>query len=174
MTETSTEKCWLEDRPAADERQLVLLNETERRLVGAWRLVDSYDVRADGEIVRSRGLAPRGRLVYDAHRGMSVQVMNDGRPRPSSAETPEAAEKAIVSAFRGYTAYFGSFEVNEQGGYILHHMRGSLNPGEVGQVRKRFYEFRGDQIVLTTPPLDGRVTRIIWKPVPGSQFGIGQ
>jgi hypothetical protein len=93
---------------------------------------------------------------------MAVQVMNDGRPRFTSSE---GRLEEIKVAFKGYTAYFGTFEVNEKEGYVRHHMVASLSPNEVGMERKRFFEFCGNRLTLTTPiEVDGEslVRRIVW------------
>ena len=100
-----------------------------------------------GEPILSRGVRPTGMLVYTPGGRMIVQVMRD-------------------SPVRIETAYFGTFQVNEQEGYVLHNIEGSLDEMEVGRNRKRFYSLLGDTLRLTSPPfnVDGedRIRRINW------------
>jgi mannose-6-phosphate isomerase-like protein (cupin superfamily) len=142
---------------------------TAAKLVGTWRLVDSDEVRAGGEVVRARGERPRGILVYGADGRMSVQVMSDNRPKFKAASAAEGTPDEIGAAFAGYTAYFGKFEVDERERAVLHHMEGSLFPNEVGATRKRFYEFAaGDRLILTALVEAGgerRTRRIVWERV---------
>jgi len=150
-----------------NQRSPRLLRPAEQQFVGFWKLVDSYDLGSNGEVLRSRGQAPRGILVYDASRRMAVQVMSDGRPQFTSLNPPGGSPEQINAAFSGYTAYFGVFEVNDQEGYVLHYLEGSLLPPEIGTERKRFYKFSGDRCVtLTTPPFEVggemRVRLIVW------------
>ena len=143
------------------------LSASEHELLGVWRLVDSFDMRPNGEIVRSRGQTPRGILVYDDRRHMAVQVMNDGRPGSDSFDPAQALPEQNRAMLTGYTAYFGTFEVNEEEGCVLHHMDGNLFPHEIGTTRKRFYRLIDDRLTLTTPPFqdcgESRTRRIVWE-----------
>src|SRR6059036_132399 len=119
---------------------------TKELFLGVWQLADSYDVSIKtGQIVRSRGATPVGSLSYNIDGNMAVQVMNDGRPHLSDLDRESAAEK-IKAAFENYTAYFGTFEINKDEGYVIHHIRGSLFPDEVGKTRKRFFQISGNRL----------------------------
>jgi hypothetical protein len=146
------------------ERQL---RGSERRLLGSWRLEDSFeqDIHT-GEAIRARGLAPKGYLTYTENRMISVQVMNDGGP-PLDLIDPDACCGSLAkAAFFGYTAYYGWFEVDEEERSAIHHMDGSLVPNEVGSSRKRFFNLTGDRLTLVTPPFGAegcrRVRWIVW------------
>lgn len=139
-----------------------------KKFFGLWRLVDSDEVRPSGEAVRARGQRPRGLLVYGENGDMTVQVMNDGRPKFKGAAPAEGTPDEVRAAFTGYTAYFGKFEVDERERAVLHHMEGNLVPNEIGTTRKRFYEFSGDRLILSAPVEAGgerRTRRIIWERV---------
>lgn len=120
----------------------------ERLLVGDWTLLDSYEERLDGEVVRSRGNAPTGMLVYSPNRRMMVQVISS-------------------DPWRLETAYFGLFEINEAEHSVLHHMEGSMVASEAGATRKRYWELTGNTLQLTTPPFEingeMRIRRINWR-----------
>jgi mannose-6-phosphate isomerase-like protein (cupin superfamily) len=138
------------------------------RFAGIWKLVISDEVRPNGEIVLARGKQPRGLLVYTRSGLMSVQVMSDGRPEVKGATVEEGSIDEVRAALAGYTAYFGSYEINEREGLVLHRMEGNLIPNEIGGSRKRFYEFSANRLILTAPVDVGgerRTRRIIWERV---------
>jgi hypothetical protein len=93
---------------------------------------------------------------------MAGQIMGRRRPSVDSSDktsgkvTPEEIQSVII----GYTAYFGTYKVNEREGYVVHLRRGSLFPKRVGIGAKRFFMFIGDRLILTLP---SRERRFIWK-----------
>jgi hypothetical protein len=77
--------------------------------------------------------------------------------------------RGIKAAFDGYISYCGSYEVNAQRRFVIHRLELSWFPNWVGTEQKRFFEFAGDRLTLTTPPLtvlgDAQVHRLIWQRV---------
>src|SRR5262245_28744549 len=79
----------------------------------------------------------------------------------------------IKAAFDWYVAYFGPYEVNEAERVVIHHVKGSIFPNEVGRDNIRYYEFSGDRLTLIlTNRVDGKLTpksssaaRVIWERV---------
>jgi hypothetical protein len=127
-----------------------------QRFVGTWRLVSFEDEGAAGS---TTGARPVGLIYYDAAGNMAAQIMPD-RPRPNwtGAPTPEQAKEALT----GYTAYFGTYTVDEKARTVAHHRSGSLNPSGVGVDAVRRYEFApGDRLILS--PVDRPTLRIIWE-----------
>jgi hypothetical protein len=108
--------------------------------VGGWKLVSIDKVLVTGEVFSADewlGKNPSGLIIYDASGYMSVQIMRDPQEN---------------NVFR-YYAYFGPYEVNEKEGFVLHHIKGSLWPEEVGVTYKRNFKMVGNRIMLTTPSL---------------------
>jgi hypothetical protein len=74
---------------------------------------------------------------------------------------------------RGYMAYFGTYEINEKDGVVIHHMEGNTNPGLTGTDYIRYYDFDGDILTLTATnlvngklaPKSARSIRVIWRRV---------
>ena len=64
----------------------------------------------------------------------------------------KGAPEEIKAAFEGYGAYFGTYEIHEAEGFVIHHVEGSLFPNNVGTEQKRFFEFSGDKLILKPPP----------------------
>jgi hypothetical protein len=101
-------------------------------------------------------------MCLDQYGQMAVQVMPD-RPRTKFAGTEPTPEEA-KAALTGYSAYFGTYQVDERAGTLAQHRVGSINPGEVGGDFVRRYEFVGeDRLVLT--PFEGPGRSLTWERV---------
>jgi len=77
---------------------------------------------------------------------MAAQIMPD-RPRAKYAAaqpTPEEAKAAIT----GYTAYFGTYTVDEKARTVTHHRKANLNPGGIDTVVRRYEFVTRDRIIL--------------------------
>jgi hypothetical protein len=114
--------------------------EATKRLIGAWRYVGS---RLNGESF-DRGPNPKGIIYYGPHGEMSVQVAPDvKRERAGAVMTPDEAKIAVTD----YIAYFGTYTVNEAAGTVTHHRQDTIQPGDTGDLVRR-YEFDGDRLIL--------------------------
>jgi hypothetical protein len=112
-----------------------------KRLIGTWRLVDMVNEKGQP----ARGPNPTGYIHYDPSGVMSVQIQPDWeRPKFSFGKsTPEQAKAAL----EGYTAYFGTYLIDEQAATVTHRRTGNINPGDMGDfVRK--VEFRDNRLIL--------------------------
>jgi hypothetical protein len=124
--------------------------ELRKPFVGTWRLVS---IDGGPQNVANRGNKPTGIIMYDQHGLMNVQIMPD-RPRPkwTGAPTPEQALEAI----RGYTAYWGSYTIDEKAQTVTHHRQGMLDGGVVDYVRK--FELKNGGNTITLTPVSGGTT----------------
>ena len=135
----------------------VVQNETMQRLIGTWRLVSI--VNEKGHVPDDRGQRPTGLIFYDASGNMAVQIMPDrDRPRFSRGKaTPEEAMAALI----GYTAYFGTYSVDDSMATVTHHRQGNIT-GLFGEFVRR-YEFVGnDKLILQS--LETK-DRLVWERV---------
>jgi len=118
--------------------------QSAKQLIGTWRLVEIKG--GDGKMDPNRGARPSGLIYYDAHGNMAAQIMPD-RPRAKYAvaqPTPEEAKAAIT----GYTAYFGTYTVDEKARTVTHHRKANLNPGGIDTVVRRYEFVTRDRIIL--------------------------
>jgi hypothetical protein len=114
-----------------------------KRFIGTWRLVS---ITENGRMDLHRGRRPTGLIYYDANGYMAVQIMPD-RPRPKYAgasPTPDEAKAAIS----GYTAYFGTYTIDERARTVTHHRTGDINPGPFGDFVRRYEFASGDRLIL--------------------------
>lgn len=119
--------------------------------IGTWRLVSIEG--SNTQSTANRGSKPTGIIMYDGHGLMNVQIMPD-RPRPkyTGQPTPEQALESI----RGYTAYWGTYTIDEKAQTVTHHRQGMLDGGVVDYVRKFELKDGGNRVTLT--PVSGGTT----------------
>jgi Lipocalin-like domain len=141
------------------------------RLVGTWKLVSIEERDASGNLVvpKDFGPEPAGILTYDAGGHMAAQAMRRGRPRLATEDVHRAAPEEAKAAFAGYAAYFGTYEVRESEGLVIHHVEGSLLPNWEGGDQKRRFTLSGDKLILEPPSFmaggETRSRRLTWQRV---------
>ncbi len=132
----------------------------KEQFLGTWKLV-AYEVGASHPMGRDAV----GLLTYSADGRMSLQVMRSDRPKFLASGGKEGGYEAgtaeeVMSAYRGYIAYFGTYEVDEKGSFVTYHIEGSLFPNWVGRDQIEFVELSGDRLTFGLDPI-----RYIWKRV---------
>ena len=131
----------------------------QRRFVGTWTLVE---LGGEGPMVERLGIDAVGILMYDAAGHMAVQIMKKGHASAGQLKS----DHDFKSAFQDYVCYFGEYSINPAEHYIIHHVIGSLHPGDIGRELIRHYEFLDDLLILTAEgviadePIDAR---LVWK-----------
>jgi len=120
-----------------------------QRLVGSWQLVTMGSRDSQG---RSLADYDRGLLHYFSSGRMSVQVCDSRRPSFGGKDWFGATEAELRSAFNGFVAYFGRYEVDEQAGIVIHHVEGSLFPNWIGKEQRRFYKLEDRRLTLSITP----------------------
>jgi Lipocalin-like domain len=137
-------------------------SDVQKRLVGNWRLVSFVNIDEKG--VERPGGYDAGRLMYDAHGHMAAQLMRNGRARLSTPSTE--AERA--TAYSGYIAYYGRYEIEPSAARITHKVEGSTNPNWVPTDLVRYYRFADNdhRLMLSLKNADGRITgTLTWERV---------
>jgi hypothetical protein len=129
---------------------------TYSRFAGIYKLVQAEP--------RDTTSAPRGYLAYDSAGYMSLAI--EGPNRPRFAPGPLTGE-AARTALNGFTAYFGSFGVNEAAGTITHQTLGALDPRISGTDIVERFTLAGNRLTLRAPAASGGVGRTLtWERVP--------
>src|SRR5689334_600906 len=107
--------------------------------------------------------AARGYLAYDPSGYMSVAIEWSNRPRVTGQLTGEQARTAL----EGFTAYFGSFAVNEATGTITHQTLGALQPQISGTDILERFTLTGSRLVLRSPTTAGGAPSVLtWERQP--------
>jgi hypothetical protein len=139
---------------------------TNDKLVGAWKLVSASSTTSSGERNETPyGSNPVGFLTYSADGRVCAMISYDGRKSLSmgGGTLEEQAE-----AFKTFLAYAGRYTLS--GDKVTHHVEISSIQNYVDRDLVRSVTFRGDQIVLVTPPT--RVNRriqtieLVWQRLP--------
>ena len=142
-----------------------------KKFIGMWKLIsgESKD-QITGEVLYPWGRNPFGRLLYDEAGRVFVQLLNPNRRSVGGASNRGAAA-AIASAsvdemrdmLTGFNAYFGTFDVDQAGGTVIHHLQSALIPSWVGTDQRRRYEFSaaGELILLNTASRADY--RLVWR-----------
>jgi Lipocalin-like domain len=137
------------------------------KFVGTWKLVAVEQRNAKGEVVPPAADAVNqnrtGYLIYDPAGYMAVSLMPVGRKKYAGAQPTDEEAKAAIT---GYTAYFGTFTINEKEQVVTHHLEGSLNPA-MGKDQNRGFELSGNRLTLKPPAAaNGNQSRLTWERMP--------
>ena len=124
-------------------------------ITGTWRLLECYGKWSDGRISHPYGQEPTGLLMYDGHGSFSGQIAGSERPAFLRGNLLKGTAEEIKTAFEGYIAYYGTYEVDEANNQVTHHVESSLFPNWIGDIQTRNYEFEGEKLRLNTQPITG-------------------
>lgn len=138
------------------------------RFVGAWRLVSWEERLPDGTVRPNRVIGPKGigSIMYSDSGRMCAMLMNPERAGWPAEGLPSDA--AVRTAFDGFVAYCGTYEVNDKEHYVVHHVEMDKAPNIVGTDRRRSFVFSGNRLALTlpSPPREGATqSTLTWERV---------
>jgi hypothetical protein len=140
-------------------------------LVGAWKLVTFEFRKADGNVMYPYGEKARGSLIYTESGRYSAQLMRSDRPRFAIGDQMMGTPEEIDASYKGSISYFGTYQVDAENGFVIHHVESSIFPNMEGTDQKRFFELSEERLQLTTPPinLDGEkaIGILLWERVAG-------
>ena len=119
------------------------------RFLGTWELVSTEYRYADGTRRPYADVGPHGKgyLMYAGDGHMCAQLINPDRPAWKEAGHPTDAEK--ISAFDGFFAYCGKYEVDEVKRVMIHLPDVASWPSFVGSKQPRPYTFADSGDLLT-------------------------
>ena len=140
-------------------------------LVGAWKLVTFEFRKTDGNVMYPYGEKARGSLIYTESGRYSAQLMRSDRPRFAIGDQMMGTPEEIDASYKGSISYFGTYQVDAENGFVIHHVESSIFPNMEGTDQKRFFELSEERLQLTTPPinLDGEkaIGILLWERVAG-------
>ena len=118
------------------------------RLFGVWRLVSTEQRLTDGTRRPSPIYGPTGVgfLFYSYPNRMRALMADPHRARWKSEDEP--TEEELRTTFDHFIAYSGTFEIDVDGGFLIHHIEIGMVPNEIGESAKRHFQLEGEQLVL--------------------------
>jgi hypothetical protein len=125
----------------------------KEQFIGTWKLVSHKYRQSDGRLSYPLGRDAVGIAMLDANGHYSAQITRPALPAFASGDRLKGTPAEIRSAFEGSFAYFGTYEVNQEEHTLTLHVGGSTFPNWVGTAQKRFFEFSGNRVTLTTQPI---------------------
>jgi hypothetical protein len=131
------------------------------QFIGTWKLVSAEARLADGRVIYPYGRFPLGRLSYDEAGFMSAQLTHSERPLFAVADKAKGTPPEVQAAMETYESYYGTYEVEEAGQVVVHHVSGSLLPNWTGSDQVRFYQSEGDRLTLSTAEIAYGGTQLV-------------
>ncbi len=107
-------------------------------LPGAWRLISMISRSSNGQVRYPFGEQASGLIMWDAHGWFSAQIAPGGE-----GASGDPAQ---------YVAYFGTWELDEAAGEVIHHVAGSVSERLRGTDQHRKLAFEGNRLSLQPPP----------------------
>jgi|SRR5579872_4350752 len=127
----------------------------QKKFTGSWRLIS---IEGANQAVNTN---VTGILTYDGRGHMGVHIVRGDRPAfPNGRAKATDHEKA--AAFDTYTAYYGTYTFEPENHIVIHHLEGSLSPGQIGQDNIRYFELEGNRLTLSVAN-DGKGGRLARK-----------
>jgi Lipocalin-like domain len=142
-------------------------NDLRSVLIGAWRLIEWYEVRPDGTVDYPLGPDAVGQLMYDPSGGMSAQLVRRGQTPFASDDWRKASADERAAAWPNYFGYFGTFRLDEDAMVVIHDIEGGWFPNLDGTEQVRHYRIEGNRLNLDADTAWGQV-RIIWQKLPSA------
>lgn len=125
-------------------------NNLRKQLIGTWRLV-SYEDRGDpnGAWTYRFGKNPKGYVIYDETGHVAIQIMKTPPPpKFASGDDAKPTPEEALAVYSSYTAYFGTYTVDEAKHIVTHHVEGALRPSYIGTDQERPFELSGDRLII--------------------------
>ena len=120
--------------------------ESQNRLVGAWKLVSLEEASADGQVHKADC---NGMFVFTSDGKASVQVMY------RNAQTGSAYAQG------GYEASYGSYHIDDSSTFTFH-IEGALVRTLIGKDLKRAYEISGNRLIVRSTNQNEH-WRVVWE-----------
>ena len=121
-----------------------------KQLIGTWRLL-SYEDRDDpnGEWTYRFGKNPKGYFIYDETGHVAIQIMKTPPPpKFASGNDAKPTPEEALAVYSSYTAYFGTYTIDEAKHAVVHHVEGGTRPSYIGTNQERPFELSGDRLII--------------------------
>lgn len=131
--------------------------------IGTWKLISCVTIDDEGKEMPFFGNSPTGVLMYTKDGHMAAQFMPQDRPSFSSSDWNKVSEKEAWDALMTYQAYYGTYKVSEDKGFVTHFVQGGIRPNWKGLEEIRYFQFDEKLLTLTSPPIQVGGKALIFK-----------
>lgn len=136
-------------------------------VVGTWRMVQAT-LDPGGEDIAAYGPNPNSMLVFTSDMHFVEVLTNGDTPRFASDARGDGTDEENRTAMENSIAFFGTYTVDDDGGFSGNHVEGSTFPNWVGGTRttdELTFAVEGDRMfeVFTRP--EGTRIEIEWQRV---------
>ena len=140
------------------------------RLIGAWSLVSFESRLPDGRTSSPLGRGAQGHIVYSDNGIVSVNLSRGDRVAGGSGLFQFRSDDEIAAVARGYMAYSGHFEVDEERAVARHRFELCIDPALVGTLQERHVRFFDDKLELSVKDASevngvGNPSTLVWQRV---------
>jgi Lipocalin-like domain len=151
------------------ERGIRVIEETNHKLLGTWKLVSASSKTSKGEQIEPPyGARPVGFLSYTADGRVTSLISFSGRKLLSVGGETLAVQEEQAEAFKTFFAYAGRYTLS--GDKVTHHVEISSIQNYVDKDLVRNIKFQDDRIILLTPPtlVNGKIQiiELLWQRMP--------
>jgi hypothetical protein len=130
----------------------------QKKFVGSWKLISIEGPNPNQPPINGKAF---GIIMYDNTGPMAVQIVRGDRPAFPNGSA-KATDKERAKAYSTYTAYYGTYTFEPENHIVIHHLEGSITPGQIGQDNIRYFELKGNRLTLSVAN-DGKGGRIPFK-----------
>ena len=127
----------------------------KNQFIGTWRLLSCELKNNNGQVTYPFSKDAIGYLIYTEAGYMSTNVMTTSNRIKFVDGNNDIAGGTIeekVAAAETYLAYCGQYEILDN--KVIHHVKASLFPNEVGTDLERLFEFKDSILLLTASFLE--------------------
>ena len=128
--------------------------------IGTWLLVHSQVLNESGNWeVPENSVGMIGSITYSANGYMSFQSSRSGRSEILDEGIDNIPIESLRALLSSYSAYYGTYEIDEENSTVTHNIIGSSFPPTEGTSTVRTYSLSGSQLTL----VNGENRRYVWK-----------
>ena len=136
-----------------------------QQLVGTWRYVSVYVIRADGSRTPLFGPSPSGLASFDNNGHYLLMTARADQPKFASNNRAQATAEENKAVVQGTIAHFGKYIVNEADKTITFQIETSTFPNWNGIEQKRPFSIMGDVLKWTTAASSGGTAEVVLRRV---------
>lgn len=132
---------------------------------GTWALVKWTARQADGRLLYPYGEDAVGQILYDSKGNVMVEIMRQERKLFASNDFLQGTAEEILSAYNGFVAYCGTYDVQPKAKLVVHHIKIASFPNWVKQDQVRYYDFKDDLLILRSPTIGSNQHELLWQKI---------